>query len=408
MSDHILTDENGKVIEHVIRTVPKYRQGDILELWDQFKNQYIMTIDLNQTNSKICACFIVDEEMNYDTVLNQVAKYFLEVMQVSFITEDNEICVYKMSQDDNILLWVPYITMTKKQVESVRVKLIKILDNTKVFNNNHNEYVKCAQQIKISSLKVIYKYTHIPDENSYDFINIIMKQNEDLYYIIDPTLKLGKSKEIRIKQRMDNNNEPEQRVLPDDPMDDKELYEWQRQMTELYKDKCDKNDRTIHYIVDLKGNAGKSTYIKHIRIENLHKKRNKDKEYKNILYIDGGDKKNIICYVDLWLTKNPNEHPDVIFIDIPRASETKKISYAAMESIKNGMIFNTKYTPGDPMFNTPHVIILSNSWPEKAKFSDDRWKVYEIDHDKDLNKPMKDISINDIPINYIIHYNRNK
>jgi hypothetical protein len=60
----------------------------------------------------------------------------------------------------------------------------------------------------------------------------------------------------------------------------------------------------------------------------------------------------------------------------------KKISYNAIESVKDGFIPSVALN-----FNNPHVIIFSNFLPDQNKLSEDRWEIYYIDQmDKSLKK----------------------
>ena len=69
---------------------------------------------------------------------------------------------------------------------------------------------------------------------------------------------------------------------------------------------------------------------------------------------------------------------DCVMFDIPRA-HGGSISYSSLESIKNGMVCNTKYETGVKVFNSPHVIIFANFPPDKPELlSDDRWNVVNI------------------------------
>lgn len=73
-----------------------------------------------------------------------------------------------------------------------------------------------------------------------------------------------------------------------------------------------------------------------------------------------------------------------IMFDIPRANRGS-ISYASLESIKNGLICNTKYETGSKVFNPPHIIIFANFPPDKAdKLSKDRWKITNLRGDDDI------------------------
>ena len=71
----------------------------------------------------------------------------------------------------------------------------------------------------------------------------------------------------------------------------------------------------------------------------------------------------------------------IIAIDVPR-DNGNNVSYKAIEQIKNGMICNTKYETGMKLFNSPHLIVFSNFYPDTDKLSADRWKIALINESK--------------------------
>lgn len=127
------------------------------------------------------------------------------------------------------------------------------------------------------------------------------------------------------------------------------------------------NDRDVIWIYEETGNIGKSSLIKYMI----------SKHDMVAGFCDGGKKTDVINMVF-----NLKDDPDIIFIDLPRENKGK-ISYKAVESLKNGMIFNSKFEAGFKMFNPPHVIIFSNSYPQdKELLSNDRWKIYKIKNEE--------------------------
>lgn len=68
----------------------------------------------------------------------------------------------------------------------------------------------------------------------------------------------------------------------------------------------------------------------------------------------------------------------IVIWDLPR-NNGNKISYDAIESVKNGMICNTKFETGTKIFDPPHIIIFSNEQPEEENLSKDRWNIINID-----------------------------
>ncbi len=142
-----------------------------------------------------------------------------------------------------------------------------------------------------------------------------------------------------------------------------EWKSWQEQVIKEVSEKCD-NDRKINWLYEEKGNSGKSFLTKYLmRVENA-------------LVIEG--KKHDIFH---QISKRcENELPitiDIVIIDIPRSS-FNKISYSAIECIKNGFVSSGKYEGGQYSFKSPHVYVFANKPPDKNKFSKDKWNIKKI------------------------------
>jgi len=149
------------------------------------------------------------------------------------------------------------------------------------------------------------------------------------------------------------------------------LYPWQKEIEDLILTEPD--DRKIYWFYEKKGGIGKSQFIKYCIVK--HK----------VLFCSGGKHSDII---NLVFNQDMDETNCVIF-DIPRANEGF-VSYSALESIKNGMVCNTKYETGVKIFNSPHIICFANFPPENPeKLSEDRWVITnlresELDSDDEL------------------------
>ena len=144
-------------------------------------------------------------------------------------------------------------------------------------------------------------------------------------------------------------------------IEEHQFYQWQKDILEICKTEPD--DRTIYWYWESKGNVGKTAFIKHMVLR--HKS----------LFCNGGK------YTDIMnLVFNQNmEDCNVVFFDIPRG-HGGKISYSSLESIKNGMVCNTKYETGTKIFNPPHIFIFANFEPdEPEKLSSDRWVIKNLD-----------------------------
>jgi len=156
-----------------------------------------------------------------------------------------------------------------------------------------------------------------------------------------------------------------------DPLEGKKLYDWQIELLKI----CDEtpDERSIYWFFDEDGNCGKTTLAKHLCL----------KYPEEVLYLSGGPqncKWGITTFlhnkVKSKLVRNDKNLRIAIF-DYTR-SQDDKVSYQALEEVKNGIFFNTKYESMQVIFNCPHVVVFSNFLPDMTKLSSDRWKIIDI------------------------------
>ncbi len=139
------------------------------------------------------------------------------------------------------------------------------------------------------------------------------------------------------------------------------LYDWQKQLIEFVQGTpC---DRKIKWVYDTVGGAGKTALCKHICY------------HYNALIVGGksADIKNGIVNFN----KTQGHYPEIVIFDLARS--INKISYMAIEEVKNGLFFSGKYEGGMCLFNSPHVIVFANEPPESGKMSEDRWDISCLD-----------------------------
>nr|WAE43936.1 MAG: replication associated protein [Cressdnaviricota sp.] len=140
-------------------------------------------------------------------------------------------------------------------------------------------------------------------------------------------------------------------------LDIEEPYGWQTQILDIIKTIPDK--RTIYWFWEPNGNVGKSTLCKYLVVKH------------DALMLTG--KSNDMYHM---ISKFPNKR-NLIICDIPRTS-MNYINYAAIEQIKNGLIFSGKYEGTQLVFNCPHLIVFANEKPNLESMSLDRWNVIKI------------------------------
>lgn len=140
-----------------------------------------------------------------------------------------------------------------------------------------------------------------------------------------------------------------------------ELRDWQKDAEALLTSSND-DDRTINWWWEETGGVGKSQFAKYMIVK--HK----------TLYCSSGkyaDLCNLVFNTDM------DSCSSVIF-DIPR-NQGGKVSYDALEAIKNGIICNTKYETGTKIFNSPKILVFANSEPDNIDgLSADKWKILNI------------------------------
>nr|WAE42994.1 MAG: replication associated protein [Cressdnaviricota sp.] len=146
----------------------------------------------------------------------------------------------------------------------------------------------------------------------------------------------------------------------DQPLDclkEEQLFNWQKDILTLIKTKP--NNRTINWFWEDTGNVGKTEFTRYLGINH------------NACIIQKGKYADIMNHV--FMTKNIQ----IFIVDIPRCVGNK-VSYDALESIKSGIIFNSKYETGQKFINSPHIIVFSNEPPDESRLSADRWNIVNI------------------------------
>lgn len=152
-----------------------------------------------------------------------------------------------------------------------------------------------------------------------------------------------------------------------DPLEGKTLKNWQMDILNMMFTEAD--ERTINWYYDPIGNSGKTTLAKHLCLNHAGK----------ILYISG--KSADVKYGVKTFLDNENNDLKMAIFDFTRTVENF-ISYESIESIKNGIFYNTKYESGMVIFNCPHIVIFANFMPDMSKLSKDRWNVIDIEEEE--------------------------
>lgn len=139
------------------------------------------------------------------------------------------------------------------------------------------------------------------------------------------------------------------------------LRKWQQKLRTIYEGEPD--NRSIYWILDIVGGAGKTVMCKHICMNR-----------KDAIYLTG--KAADMKYAVYQMIKAGKE-VNIVLLDFTRSTENY-CSWQGIEEIKNGIFFNNKYESGMCIFNPPHVICFANWMYDPDKLSKDRWVLIDL------------------------------
>lgn len=141
------------------------------------------------------------------------------------------------------------------------------------------------------------------------------------------------------------------------------LLPWQEKVWNIVNGEPD--DRTINWFYETDGCVGKTALCKYIcsKIERS-------------AFVSG--KAADIKFAVSTALKKYNNELDVVIFHFVRSQE-EYVSYQAIEEVKDGMFFSAKYESCMELFNSPHIVIFANFYPDTEKLSLDRWNIVEIE-----------------------------
>lgn len=141
------------------------------------------------------------------------------------------------------------------------------------------------------------------------------------------------------------------------------LYNWQKSLIKLVEKTPD--NRTINWIWERNGCAGKTTFQKYLFTH-----------FPDVVVLSGkgADMKNGI----VEFHKKTGQLPKIIIINIPRSVDQQFISFQGIEEVKDMFFFSPKYEGGMICGASPHVLIFSNERPNLDELSNDRWNIIDI------------------------------
>lgn len=137
------------------------------------------------------------------------------------------------------------------------------------------------------------------------------------------------------------------------------------------------DERVVDVVWDPPGNHGKSFLMEWA---NQHKK--------GIMIPTSNDAKELVAAVMNILVGQQLREPKLMFIDLPRAMEKKHLRgmYTAIETIKNGHVWDFRYQFKEWIFEQPRVWVFSNVLPDKEWLTADRWRIWTFDSQDNLQR----------------------
>lgn len=142
--------------------------------------------------------------------------------------------------------------------------------------------------------------------------------------------------------------------------------------------------RNVNIVYDATGNHGKSTYTAYKACKG---------EAIDLPPCNDGDKL-VAGLCDLCYTRKLR-HPGVVFIDLPRAMDQKKLGsmFTAIETIKKGYLYDFRYSFKEYWIDSPQLWVFCNFMPPTKYLSTDRWITWTINDANELvSMSKKDIA----------------
>nr|QKV51303.1 putative replication associated protein [Crucivirus sp.] len=135
------------------------------------------------------------------------------------------------------------------------------------------------------------------------------------------------------------------------------------------------DDRIINLIYDDSGNNGKSTIASLCELVGNGIDLPPINDMKELI--------QVAC--DICVAKE-TRNPSPVFVDMPRAMDKARLNgiYTAIEQIKKGKLYDTRYHYKEWWIDAPQIWVFSNMEPDENLLSRDRWKIWTINSNKEL------------------------
>lgn len=125
----------------------------------------------------------------------------------------------------------------------------------------------------------------------------------------------------------------------------------------------DQSEREILSITDEIGNHGKSFLAKHLVVKYGY------------AYVPAMQN-----FEDFMFMAMAHQNAKGFIFDLPRADDItkKKQMWMAIETIKNGYLYDKRYNFRETWIEPPKILVFANDDPPFSSLSEDRWKAYYI------------------------------
>lgn len=243
-------------------------------------------------------------------------------------------------------------------------------------------YIQCHKQLRLTALKKKIPRAHLevsrgtPEQN----VEYCSKDGDVFTKGKLRTIDKGQRNDLeRFKEAVKNGNfsvddlreehsdvfakyprfcrEYIQASIPEPELPSYALYPWQAALSETLKGEPD--DRKVIFIVDPKGNAGKTWFAK----------------YFCALFPDKTQYMESSKKADMAYALNPSIK--TLFINVTR-TQNDFFNYSFIESVKDGLVFSSKYESGLKRLGNVHVVVLMNQRPDEKALSADRYSIQII------------------------------
>ena len=205
----------------------------------------------------------------------------------------------------------------------------------------------------------------LTSKKSFDILKALMDANGLNGYHLSPTSSAtAKSGDLFYVMKADtrkagpwtDKDTEEEKLMTRQLAKIKELYPYQKSIVEYLKTW---EDRKILCIVQPSGDVGKSGFCEYLEYHDLAFEIPLMNDMQDIMQCVMGLPKKWTAFT----------------IDMPKASKKDKLApfFAGLECLKNGVVYDKRYAFKKRRMDRPHLIVFTNTLPDVALLSEDRW-----------------------------------